>query len=67
MSCPCAQVSISRAVAIEVALIGGPNQAIFSPAGTCFNASASSARVSRQYGSSWSVGSAAPSAAPLST
>ena len=38
---PCAQVSMSRAVAIDAALIGGPNQGSRAPSGSAASASAS--------------------------
>ena len=64
---PCAQVSISRAVAIDAALIGGPNHGSLRPSATASSSSCSRARVRRQSASSWSGGTAATSSAPSST
>ena len=65
---PCAQVSIIRAVAIDAALIGGPNQGSLRPSGTVSSASCSCPRVRRQSASS-SAGAAVAtiSSAPRST
>ncbi len=49
---PCAQVSISRAVAIDAALIGGPNHGSLRPSATVSSSSCSRARVARQSASS---------------
>ena len=66
-SSECAHVSIIRAVAIDVALIGGPNQAIFSPSGTPRSASASAVRLARQRNNSSSDGNATRRCASAST
>ena len=63
----CAQVSISRAVAIDVADIGGPNHGIFSPFGIATSAARRSARARRQRpirSSSWASASAWASTYP---
>ena len=54
---PCAQVSISRAVAIDAALIGGPNHGSLRPSATVSSSSCSRARVRRQSASSSAGGS----------
>jgi hypothetical protein len=64
---PWAQVSISRAVAIEAALIGGPNHGSLRPSATASSSSCRRSRVSRQSASRRSGGSAANSSAPAST
>lgn len=66
-SCPCAQVSISRAVAIEATLIGGPYQGSLAPAGWAASARCSASRPSRQRARSTAGGSFAPSSAASST
>ena len=55
-SSPCAQVSISRAVAIDAALIGGPNHGSLRPSATVSSSSCSRSRVSRQSASRRSGG-----------
>ena len=45
---PCAHVSISRAVAIDAALIGGPNHGSLRPSATASSSSCRRARVWRQ-------------------
>lgn len=60
---PCAQVSINRAVAIDAALIGGPNHSSLRPLGTASSAACSRLRVSRQSASSSAGGRAAWSSA----
>ena len=47
---PCAHVSISRAVAIDAALIGGPNHGSLRPSATASNSSCSRARVPSPVG-----------------
>ena len=64
---PCAQVSMSRAVAIDGALIGGPNHSSLRPSGTVRNAACNAWRVLRQSASSWVGDSAARSSAASST
>ncbi len=64
---PCAQVSISRAVAIDAALIGGPNHSSLRPSATVRSAVCRSVRVRRHRASSWSGGVTARSSAALST
>ena len=62
-SCPCAQVSINRAVTIDAGLIGGPNHGSLVPAGTSARAAARRARPSRHHASS-STGGRAPALSP---
>lgn len=64
---PCAQVSMSRAVAMEAADMGGPYQGNRAPAGAFRRASDSASRPARQSASNRSGGFSAPSWAPLST
>ncbi len=63
----CAQVSMNRAVAIEVGLIGGPNHGILSPAGTARSASCSARRPARHRSSSAAGGTRPPASASAST
>ena len=65
-SWPCAQVSMIRAVAIDVGLIGGPYHGIFSPSGTAASSRARSARPSRQRCISSAGGICDHSSAPSS-
>jgi hypothetical protein len=64
---PCAQVSINRAVAIDAALIGGPNHGSFLPSATRPSSSCRRARVSRQSASISAGGVVASCSAPAST
>ena len=64
---PCAQVSMSRAVAIEAALIGGPNQGSRAPSGRPASCSARAVRPARQRASSRSGASVDPASAASST
>nr|WP_233153448.1 hypothetical protein [Kineosporia sp. R_H_3] len=66
-SWPCAQVSMRRAVAIEVAAIGGPNQGSRVPSGTARSAVSSAARPVRHRASRSVPGAAAPASASRST
>jgi hypothetical protein len=66
-STPCAQVSISRAVAKEGALMSGPNQGRVVPGGSAVRAEASAARDVRHRASSSGGEVAAPAAAAAST
>ena len=59
---PCAQVSISRAVAIEAALIGGPNQGSFAPSGSAASGLGERGPAARQRASSRAGSSVAPAA-----
>ena len=65
-SSPCAHVSISRAVTIEVGDMLVPYQGIFCPAGTAVSAPASADRPERQRASS-APGGARKDSAPSST
>lgn len=66
-SCPWAQVSIRRPVAIEATDMGGPYQGNRVPVGAARRASSRAARPDRHAASSRAGGSAAPSSAPSST
>lgn len=66
-SWPCAQVSISRAVAIDGTLIGGPYQGTRVPGAAARRAASSAAWSARHPASSAAVGCAAPASAPSST
>ncbi len=66
-SWPCAQVSISRPVAIEATLIGGPYQGRRTPSGCSASTRPTRSRPARQRASSSAGGRAAPRAAPSST
>lgn len=58
---------MSRAEAMDAALIGGPNHGKRVPGGCARSAACSSARPERQRASNSAGGSAAPSSAPAST